>query len=70
MSKTQAVKILNYYGKERIQAHRNNMDWMPDRNSRIKIVDAASKLDGEWPKSLTVAGRELYEYNNMFPMMN
>lgn len=62
MNKTQAVKTLNYYGKERNQANTNSMDWMPNQKSWKEIREATATLNGEWPASLTVAGRELYQH--------
>jgi hypothetical protein len=66
MNKTQALKTLNHYGKERRVANTGGTDWQPSRETYREIREATAMLDGEWPKTLTAAGRELYEYQHMF----
>ncbi len=44
MNAKQAAETLSYYERERAAAARNNMDWLPSRQSRQEITDALAVI--------------------------
>jgi hypothetical protein len=63
MTITEAIKTLNYYGKEKAQADKSNMDWRPDARTGEEVSEAydvvlASK---NAENRLTKAGATVYE---------
>ena len=64
MNQKNAVEILNYFGKERDQAHRSNMDWVPSLETESemgKAFSVISKSNKCASELLNKAGLSLFE---------
>ena len=68
MNQKNAVEILNYFGKERDQAHRSNMDWVPSLETSGemgKAFSVISKSNKSASELLNRAGLSLFEKIDM-----
>ena len=68
MNQRNAVKTLNYFGKEREKAHLSNMDWVPSLETESemgKAFSVISKSNKSASELLNKAGLSLFEKIDM-----
>lgn len=62
MNIKKAAETLNHFGKEKQNADNNNMDWVPNRQTRRELAEARSVLSVSRnpDRYLTAGGSELF----------